>query len=95
MAADSQSGFLFPPEIADPGTPAPEALTKALIQALEVYRGLPQEVRVQSRHFKNYIQPIADVCGFTVKVVKSLPALQEARTAMDRMMGGAGRSARG
>ncbi|HEV2990851.1 MAG TPA: hypothetical protein VG759_20600 [Candidatus Angelobacter sp.] len=90
MAADSQSGFLFPPEIADPGTSAPEALAKALINALESFRGLPQEVRVQTSHFKNYIQPIADICGFSVKVVKSLPALKEARAAMKRMLGRSG-----
>lgn len=90
MAADEKTGFVFRPEIAPPGMTASEALIKALLSALQDYRGIPQEVRVKSTSFKESIEPIASACGFSVKVLAELPAVDRARTEMLRTMEGQG-----
>ncbi len=90
MAADAKTGFVFRPEIAPPGMTASEALIKALLNAIHDYRGIPQEVRVKSASFKESIEPIASACGFSVKVLTALPAVDRARTEMLRTMEGRG-----
>lgn len=88
MAADAKTGFVFRPEIAPPGMTASEALIKALLSAIQGSGGVPQEVRVKSTVFKKSIEPISSVCGFPVKVLKDLPAVDRARTEMLQTMGG-------
>lgn len=87
MAVDAKTGIVFPPELASAGAPAGETLVKALMKAIETYRALPQEVRVKSSGFKDCLQPISAICGFSINVVRSLPALERARSEMLRMMG--------
>jgi hypothetical protein len=90
LAVDADSGFLFPPELAEPGVSAGDALAAAITKAIETTRVLPREVRVQSSKFKNCLSPISEAYGFPIKVRSSLPALAEAREHLLRMMGGAG-----
>jgi hypothetical protein len=88
VAVDAASGFLFPPELASPELSVADALGMAIIRAAESSRALPREVRVSNRRFKDCLEPLAEVCGFSVKVVRSLPALAEAREALLRMLAG-------
>jgi hypothetical protein len=88
LAVDADSGFLFPPELAPPGVSVADALAMAIIKAIETSRTLPSEVRVPSRKLKDCLNPISEVCGFPVKVVRALPALAEAREGLMRMMEG-------
>jgi hypothetical protein len=87
VAVDADSGFLFPPELATPETSIADALGMAILRAAEASRALPKEVRVSNRRFKDCLQPLSELCGFPVNVVRSLPALAEAREGMLRMMG--------
>jgi hypothetical protein len=88
VAVDSETGFLFPPEMGTPGAPIADALGLAILNAAEASRALPREVRVSNRKFSECLDPIAEVCGFPVKVVRTLPALTEAREALLRMLSG-------
>lgn len=88
VAVDAQSGFLFPPELAAPEVSVGDALGMAIIHAAEASRALPSEVRVSNRRFKDCLDPMAEICGFSVNVVRSLPALAEAREALLRMLAG-------
>ena len=90
MAADAKTGVVFRPEVAPPGMTPSEALVKALLNAIQDYRGIPQEVRVKNTFSKKSIEPISRICGFSVKVLKALPALDRARTEMLRAMGSRG-----
>jgi hypothetical protein len=88
VAVDAASGFLFPPELAPPELSVADALGMAIIRAAESSHSLPREVRVSNQRFKNCLEPLAEVCGFSVKVVRFLPALAEAREALLRMLAG-------
>jgi hypothetical protein len=58
------------------------------MKAIETSHALPREIRVQSRKFKDCLEPISEAGGFPIKVVDSLPALAEARGELLRMSGG-------
>jgi hypothetical protein len=88
MAVDSETGLVFPPEMAAPGDSIANALGRAILRASEVRRAFPHEVRVSQRKYKDCLDPISEVCGFPVNVVRSLPALAEARESILRMMTG-------
>lgn len=90
LAVNADSGIAFPPEIARPEASAGEALVIAIINAIETSRTLPREVKVQSSRFKDCLNPISDVCGFSIQVVRSLPALENARAELLRMLGDPG-----
>jgi hypothetical protein len=90
LAVDADRGIVFPPELAPPGVSVGDALVMAIMKAIETTRALPREVRVQSREFKDCLNPISEACGFPIKVVGSLPALAEARGQLLRMLGGPG-----
>jgi hypothetical protein len=88
MAVDSETGLVFPPEMAAPGDSIANALGRAILRASEVTRAFPQEVRVSKRKYKDCLEPISELCGFPVNVVRSLPALAQARESILRMMSG-------
>jgi hypothetical protein len=88
VAVDADTGLLFPPELAAPEVSIADALGMAIIRAAEGGRALPTEVRVVNQKFKECLDPIAEVCGFPIKVVRSLPALAKARKALLRMLAG-------
>ena len=90
LAVDADSGIVFPPELASPGISAGDALAKAIMNAIEVTRAFPREVRVQSRRFKDCLNPIAEMFGLPIKIARSLPALAEARASLLRMLGDPG-----
>jgi hypothetical protein len=90
LAVDADSGIVFPPELASPSVSAGDVLAMALLKAIQTGRALPREIRVRSGRFKDCLAPISELCGAPIRVVGSLPALEEAREQLLRMMGGAG-----
>jgi hypothetical protein len=90
LAVDADSGFLFPPELAAPGVSVGDALAAAIMKAVETTRAFPREVRVQTRRFKDCLEPIAGLFGFTIKVARSLPASAEARASLLGVLEGQG-----
>jgi hypothetical protein len=85
VAVDRDSGFVFPPEMTAPGVSIADALGAAIIGAIETTRTLPKEVRVPSHRLKECLDPMSKLCGFPVKVVRSLPALAEFKEQMLQM----------
>lgn len=79
VAVDSDSGFVFSPEMTIPGGSVADALGRALIKAMEMSQTIPLEVRVRSQRIKNCLIAIAEIRGFWIKVDPSLPALEEFR----------------
>jgi len=90
LAVDADSGIVFPPELASPSVSAGDVLAMALLKAIQTGRALPREIRVRSGRFKDCLAPLSELCGAPIRVVGSLPALEEAREQLLRMMGGAG-----
>jgi hypothetical protein len=88
MAVDGETGLVFPPEMAAPGDSIANALGRAILRASEVSRAFPREVRVSQRRYKDCLDPISEVCGFPINVVRSLPALAQARESILHMMSG-------
>jgi hypothetical protein len=88
LAVDADSGIVFPPELASPSVSAGDVLAGALLKAIQTGRALPREIRVRSGRFKDCLDPLSEFCGAPIKVVGSLPALEEAREQLLRMMGG-------
>jgi hypothetical protein len=95
LAVDANSGIVFPPELAPPEISTGDMLAMALIKAVEAGRALPTIVRVQDQRFKDCLEPISKTCGFSIKVVRSLPALESARASLLSMMEGSGFSGSG
>ena len=90
LAVDADSGIVFPPELATPGASVGDTLVIAIMKAIEASRALPREIRVQSRKFKDCLNPISEACGVPIKVAGALPALAEARAQLLRMLRGPG-----
>jgi hypothetical protein len=89
LVVDAQSGIVFPPELTSPNAPVGDVMAGALFKAIQASRALPREVRVRSHRLKDCLIPISEACGFPIKVAGSLPALQDARDHLLRMLGDA------
>jgi hypothetical protein len=90
LAVDANTGIVFPPELGAPEISTGDMLAMAMIKAVEAGRALPTIVRVQDQRFKDCLEPISKACGFSIKMVRSLPALASARASLLSMMGGSG-----
>jgi hypothetical protein len=82
MAADRQSGIVFPPEIRLPESPLSGLLAEALWKALEVCPTFPLEVRVRNAATQAMLAPLAAALGIRLKVAASLPALEAAQESL-------------
>ncbi len=79
LAVDARSGFLFPPELTSPTVSPADVLAAALLKAIQASRALPREVRIRDPRFKDCLAPLSSSAGVPIKVVASLPALEQAR----------------
>lgn len=79
MVADAKSGFVFQSDLLKPSVPIQEALAAALFKAVETNHCLPGEVVVRSKRFKDCLKHIGEAGGFSIRVAKSLPAVEEAK----------------
>lgn len=88
LAVDADSGLVLSSEIASPTKFAGDVLAGAIIKAVRSGRALPREIRVRDRKFKDTLAPLSELCGFPIKVVRSLPALEEARAHLQQFLAG-------
>ena len=63
---------------------------RVILRAIESACALPLEVHVRSGEFKLLLEPMAQALGFSVKAMKSLPALDIAKSQLLEMMGDPG-----
>jgi hypothetical protein len=87
IAIDSKSGFAFPPQISAPQDETGDVLQGVVLKAIETKRALPVEIHVLSREFKILLAPLAKALAVPVKVKKSLPALEFAKSELENMLG--------
>jgi uncharacterized protein DUF6930 len=85
LAVDAKQGFLFPPGLTGPPDPG-ESLVTALCGAIDAGKALPEEIRLQSERVKICIAPVAEALGLSLRVVRRLPAFDEARAGLLEFM---------
>jgi len=90
LAIDANCGLAYPPEVSLPASSTGDVLTRVVLQAIESAGALPRELHVRSSEFKALLDPLAQALGFSVKVMKSLPALDFAKRQLLEMMGDPG-----
>jgi len=90
LAVDAKSGFVYPPEASLPEPPTADVLRDAIFLAIDSARALPREVHVRSSEFKVLLEPLAHALGFSLKAIKSLPALDMAKEHLLKMLGDEG-----
>jgi hypothetical protein len=87
LAIDAQSGFAYPPEVSSPEPSTGDVLMRVTLRAIESACALPREVHVRGGEFKLLLEPFAQALGFSVRAMKSLPALDFAKCQLLEMMG--------
>ena len=87
LVTDAKSGFLFPPEIGMAARSLAEVLPDAILKAIETIKFLPEEIRLDKEEFKTVLAPLAQQLGISLRVVKSSPAVREAKQGLLAMMG--------
>jgi hypothetical protein len=90
LAIDAETALAYPPQLDSPEVAVGEMLANVVQQAIEVGQVVPHMVKVKEREFKALLEPLAQSLGFTVKISKSLPALEFAREHLLRAMGDPG-----
>ena len=87
LIVDAGSGLVLPPKVGDASHSAGNLLADAVLDAIESAQFLPAELRVNNHDFKTLLEPLAQQLGITVRVVKSLPALQRAQKHLFQFLG--------
>ncbi len=95
IATDARSGYLFQPDVGNAGDSTGEILVRVVLNAILGGRFVPQEIRVRHREFEVLLQGLAHRLGSSVRVAKSLPALDQAKKHLLAMMGDSGVNALG
>jgi len=90
LATDARSGFVFQPEVGSAQDSTGEILLRVVLNAILGGRFVPQEIRVRHQEFEVLLQGLACRLGSSVRVAKSLPALDHAKNHLLAMMGDSG-----
>jgi hypothetical protein len=90
IATDARSGFAFPPVLGEPSDTKGDLLVRVVLGAIESAASIPQEIRVKGADSAMALSSLANVLGLSVQVAESLPALEEFKQHMLRMMGDPG-----
>ncbi|MGC2111613.1 MAG: hypothetical protein WA655_19005 [Candidatus Korobacteraceae bacterium] len=80
LVTDAASGVLFPPALGEPEESAGELLVKAILMAIAQLGRLPQSIHVNKKQLKTCLEPLANRLGFSVRVTKSTPSSNCAKT---------------
>jgi hypothetical protein len=89
MVVDAASGFILGADVIDPRPTLDTMWAKAadaFVKAVRTMGFIPSHVMVSNRRMESLLGPIAVRLGIQLKLVRSLPALEEARTAMEQWM---------
>jgi len=84
-AVDARSGFAYPPELREPGTPLPAVMASALANAIEQRGSTPDTVMVRYARHAKPLEELARVAGFKLKVRKQQPMLDELFGELDKV----------
>lgn len=87
LVSDATSGFAFPPELGDPTRAPGDVLASAVLKAIETIKFLPAELRVKNNDARIFLEPLAGQLGISLRVVKSLPAVQTLKSHLLAYMG--------
>ena len=90
LVVDPDTRMILSTEIPPPGTLPAEALAAGIVKAIESNGAMPREIRVKSREFRDCLAPMAGMCGFTIKLARSLPEVARAKEHLLRMLEGGG-----
>ncbi|MGH9793198.1 MAG: DUF7309 domain-containing protein [Candidatus Acidiferrales bacterium] len=90
LAVDAQTAFAYPPELSLPSASTGEALANVVLNAIESGRMLPREIRVGNAAYMPVLDPIARALGVSVRVHKSLRALEFTKKHLLEAMGDPG-----
>lgn len=88
LVTDASTGFLFPPALSKPGQSSGDILVYAILSAVRTGRRIPKEVHLSHAELKPLLEPLALALGFSVRRVKTIPSLEEAKQSLLAMMGG-------
>jgi hypothetical protein len=88
LVTDAASGFLFQPELGTLADGMGNLLARAIMNAIEQLKFLPQEIRVPNKERRAELAMLEQRMGIPVRVVKSIPSLREAQTALMKHMQG-------
>jgi len=86
LAVDAENGWLFPPGVTSPPNPG-EALANVLVETIRSGKAFPSEIRVRNKVLEACVAEIAQSLAIPVRVVRRLPALDEARRGMRQFLG--------
>lgn len=87
LVSDAVSGFAFPPEMSEPTRAPGDVLASAVLNAIETIKFLPAELRVKNNDARIFLEPLAGQLGISLRVVKSLPAVQSLKSHLLAYMG--------
>jgi hypothetical protein len=90
LASDAATGIVFPPALGKPEESTGDILVAAVLSAIKTARCLPREIHVQQRDFKVLLESTATSLGFSIRIRKSMPALELAKDHLLVMMGDPG-----
>ena len=90
LATDARSGLVFEPQISSPQDSTGDILLRVVLNAILGGHFVPEEIRVRHKEFLMLLEGLAHRLGSSVRVAKSLPALDHARNHLLAMMGDPG-----
>ena len=86
LAIDAKTGIAYPPEVSLHSMSIGDALASVVLRAIDAGRVLPREICVGNAAYKLVLDPLANALGFSVRVKKSLPALEFAKEHLLQVM---------
>lgn len=90
LATDARSGLVFEPQISSPHDSTGDILLRVVLNAILRGHFVPEEIRVRHEEFQMLLEGLAHTIGSSVRVAKSLPALDHAKNHLLAMMGDPG-----
>ena len=90
LAIDAHTAIAFPPEVSQPERATGELLAEVVLKAVEARRALPAEIHVREPEYRILLDRLAKALGCVLRVRKSLPALDFAKSELQAMLGDPG-----
>jgi hypothetical protein len=78
LVVDAATGVVFQPELAASDRSAGDMLNHAILNAIDRRGARPAEVHVSDPRVRDLLEPVAHALGFRVKLVRAMPALDDA-----------------
>jgi hypothetical protein len=82
LAADGESGVVYPPDVVPPGASEGTAMAETILNAITMVRRIPAEIRVRNSVNKARLTKLAKVLGSELRISPQLDRLDEAYDAL-------------